>query len=169
MDDVDETIIQAGAIRAQHIYLNARLSNTSNLFLQVQINGYTCEAMIDNGATHNFITPVCAMNFGLKLQPLSNLADNFVMGFTNTCSIVEDVKVEAGDWKGRTTFLSVDMDNFDVILGLEWVDKYVISQFGKKVDKLLLDNEDGKGGVIVNMYRHKEERVTNRKARIASL
>ena len=52
---------------------------------------------------------------------------------------------------------------------LEWVDRYVISQFGKKVDKLLLDNEDGKGGIIVNMYRHKEERVTNRKARIASL
>ena len=33
----------------------------------------------------------------------------------------------------------------------------------------MLDNEDGKGGIIVNMYRHKEERVTNRKAKIASL
>ena len=82
---------------------------------------------------------------------------------------MEDVKVEARDWKGRTTFVLVDMDSFDVILGLEWVDKYVISQFGKKVDKLLLDNEDRKGSVIVNMYRHKEERVTNQKAKIASL
>ena len=56
-DDVDETIIRVGAIRARPICLNARLNNTSNLFLHVQINGYTCEAMIDNGATHNFITP----------------------------------------------------------------------------------------------------------------
>ena len=40
---------------------------------------------------------------------------------------MEDVKVEARDWKGRTTFVLVDMDSFDVILGLEWVDKYVIS------------------------------------------
>ena len=140
MDDVDETIIRARAIRAQPTCLNTRPSNTSNLFLQVEINGYTCEAMIDNGATHNFITPICARKFGLKLQPLRNLTINFVQGFTNTCSIIEDVKVEAGDWKGRTTFLLVDIDNFDVILGLEWVDKYVISQFGKKVDKLLLDN-----------------------------
>ena len=108
------------------------------------------------GATHNFVTPVCVRNFGLKLQPLSNLAVNFVQGFTNTCSIVEDVKVEAGDWKGRTIFLSVDMDAFGVIMGLEWVDKYLISQSGKKIDKLMLDNEDGKGGFIVNMYMHKE-------------
>ena len=168
-EDIDETISRAGAIRARPICLNARLNKTSNLFLQVQINGYMCEAMNDNGATHNFITPVCARKFDLKLQPLRNLAINFVQGFTNTCSIIEDVEVEAGDWKGQTTFLSVDMEHFDVILGLEWVDRYVISQFGKKVDKLLLDNEDGKGGIIVNMYRHKEERVTNQKARIASL
>ena len=45
------------------------------------------------------------------------------------------------------------MDGFEVILGLEWIDKFVINQFGKKVDKLLLDNEDGKGGVIVSMHR----------------
>ena len=116
-EDIDETIIRAGAIRARPICLNARLNNTSNLFLQVQINGYTCEAMIDNGATHNFITPVCARKFGLKLQPLRNLAINFVQGFTDTCSIIEDVKVIAGDWKGQTTFLSLDMDNFDVFWG----------------------------------------------------
>ena len=73
--------------------------------------------MIDNGATHNFITPVCARKFGLKLQPLRNLALNFVQGFTDTCSIIEDVKVIAGDWKGQTTFLSLDMDNFDVFWG----------------------------------------------------
>ena len=40
---------------------------------------------------------------------------------------MEDVKVEVGDWKDQRTFLSIDMDGFDVILGLEWVDKYAIS------------------------------------------
>ena len=33
------------------------------------------------------------------------------------------------------------------------MDKYVINQFGKKVDKVLLDNDDGKAGVIVSTHR----------------
>ena len=40
-----------------------------------------------------------------------------------------------------------------MILGLELVDKYVTNQFGKMVDKGLLDNEDGKAGVTVSMCR----------------
>ena len=99
-DDVDETIARAEAIRARPICLNARLSNTSNLFLQVQINGYMCEAMIDNGATNNFIMPLCARKFGLKLKLLRNLGINFVPEFTNECSIVKDVKVDVGELKG---------------------------------------------------------------------
>ena len=81
-DDIDETIIRARPIRARPTCINARLSNTINIFLQVRINGYTCEAMIDDEEIHNFITLVCARNCGLQPQPLSNLAINFVQGFT---------------------------------------------------------------------------------------
>ena len=96
--------------------------------------------MGDNGAIDNFITPACAWKWVLKLQPLTNRSVSFVEGYTNKCSLAADVLIEAGEWKWRTPFLEVDMDGCKVILGLRWVDKYVINQFGKKVDKVLLDN-----------------------------
>ena len=152
-EEDEEVAVRAGAATTWPTCLTVKLNNTSNLFLNVKINGHSCEAMVDNGATHNFITPECAKKWGLKLQPLTNLSVSFVQGYTNKCSLAANVLIEAGEWKGRTPFLAVDMDGCEVILGLEWVDKYVINQFGKKVDKVLLDNEDGKGGIIVNMHR----------------
>ena len=113
--------------------------------------------MGDNGAIDNFITPACAWKWVLKLQPLTNLSVSFVQGYTNKCSLAANVLIEVGEWKGQTPFLVVDMDRCEVILGLEWVDKYVINQFGRKVDKVLLDYEDGKAGIIVNMHRRNAE------------
>ena len=169
-DNEEEAIVSAGAITTRPTCLTIKLNNTSNLFLNVKINGYSCEAMVDNGATHKFITPACAKRWGLELQPLTNLSINFVQGFTNACALVVDVLIEVEEWMGRTSFLVVDMDGFEVILGLEWIDKFVINQFGKKVDKLLLDNEDGKGGVIVSMHRkHKGDTNHNTKANATSI
>ena len=114
--------------------------------------------MVDNGATQNFIMHACAKRWGLKLQPLINLSVNFVQGLTNTHALVVDGLIEVEEWKGQIPFLAVDMDGFEVILGLEWIDKFIINNSGKKVDTLLLDNEDEKVGVIVNMHKkHKED------------
>ena len=64
-EEGEETIaIRAGAATARPTCVTIKLNNTSNLFLNIKINGHSCEAMVDNGATKNFITPKRAMNWG---------------------------------------------------------------------------------------------------------
>ena len=118
-EEDEEVVVRAGAATAWPICLTVKLNNTSNLFLNIKINGHSCEAMVDNGATDNFITPECARKWGLKLQPLTNLSVSFVQGYTNKCSLTTNVLIESEEWKGRTHFLAVDMDGCKVILGLE--------------------------------------------------
>lgn len=38
----------------------------------------------------------------------------------NTSGVAEDVEIKVGDWKGKTSFMSVPLDDFDIIIGLEF-------------------------------------------------
>ena len=109
--------------------------------------------MIDNGATNSFITPVLAQQCNLRLVTTNSVPIFSVEGSSATNLVAKDVKMELGVWSGIVNFLVVDMPEYNVILGLDWMDKYLISFFGKKCDKLLLDNLDGVGGVLVNLFR----------------
>ena len=62
-----------------------------------------------------------------------------------------DITMEAEAWKGKVNFLVVLMTRFDVILGLDWADKYFIIHFGRKIEKVLLDNLHGHN--LVNLHR----------------
>mgnify|MGYP000715809650 FL=1 len=57
---------------------NAKEVQNKNILLKVKIDRPTCEVVVDNGATHNFIMATCAKRSGLELKPLTNLFANFV-------------------------------------------------------------------------------------------
>ena len=64
-EEGEETIaIRAGAATARPTCVTIKLNNTSNLFLNIKINGHSCEAMVDNAATNNFRTNACARKWG---------------------------------------------------------------------------------------------------------
>ena len=120
--------------------------------MSTKVNGWHCKVMIDNGATNNFITPECARKFGLRTDSTVEIPINFVQGSTSSGQLARNVLVEAGAWKGFVSFLIVDMQEYEAIFGLEWMDQYLISFFGKRSDKVLLDNLDDSGGVLVDLF-----------------
>nr|CAD1823080.1 unnamed protein product [Ananas comosus var. bracteatus] len=85
------------------------------------LNGKTTRAMVDTGATHNFIATGEAERLGLtqskdgsrmkavnsKAQPIAGLA--------------KKVPVSIGSWTGKPNFMSVPLDDFQVILGMEFL------------------------------------------------
>ena len=149
----------AGAIQVMFCH-TVNISNTENLFVHAKVNGHPCEVMIDNGATHNFITPAYAHQFGLKLQCIKDVAVKFVQASSTTAQIAMGVTVQASTWKGTVNFLVVPMDGFQVILGLEWADTYLICQFEKGLDKFLLDNSKGTR-VMVDLQIRPKPRTNN--------
>ena len=155
LNEVDDGVMEVvvGAEKVKPLCFVVGVSHIDHLYLAARINGHACNAMIDSGATHNFITHECATKFGLKPMPLNDISISFVKASTNVGLLALEIPMEAEAWKGKVKFLVVPMTGFDVILGLDWVDKYLIVHFGRRIDKVLLDNLDGHNGVVVNLHR----------------
>ena len=165
LDEVEDGLMEvaARAAKVKPLCFVVGVSHIDNLYLATKINGHACDAMIDSGATHNFITPECVTKFGLKPMPLKDISISFVQGSTNVGFLALDIPMEAEAWKGKVNFLVVPMTGFDVILGLDWADKYLIAHFGRRIDKVLLDNLDGHNGVVVSLHRPTNKQVQSSK------
>ena len=53
------------------------------------------------------------------------------------------------------------MTRFDVTLGLDWANKYLVAHFGRSVNKVLLEILDGHNGVVVNLHCPTMKQVKN--------
>ena len=107
--------------------------------------------MVESGATHNFMTPECAKKLSIKLYQLAPTAVSFAQGNDSNVMAAYGVRIHAGAWSAKLDFLVVPMDNFEMIVGMAFIDKYLICNFGKRVDQLMLDMQGN--GITVKCKR----------------
>ncbi|XP_012852904.1 PREDICTED: uncharacterized protein LOC105972488 [Erythranthe guttata] len=104
---------------------NSMPATSSNglMYVEARINGTPTKVMVDTGATHNFITEEEAKRVGLrwtrrdgwlkavnaKTQPLNGVA--------------RDAELHLGTWKGQVDFSVAPMDDFKVVLGMDFFRK----------------------------------------------
>nr|CAD1817772.1 unnamed protein product [Ananas comosus var. bracteatus] len=92
------------------------------MYMDIKLNSKTTRAMVDTGATHNFIATGEAKWLGLTLSKdgsrmkAVNSKDQPIAGLVN-----EEVPVSVGSWSGKDNFMLVLMDDFQVILGIEFL------------------------------------------------
>ncbi|KAA0053169.1 uncharacterized protein E5676_scaffold1775G00050 [Cucumis melo var. makuwa] len=86
----------------------------------------TKSTMIDSGATHNFITEaearrlrLCWENDSGRMKAVNSIALPVV-------GLVKQTTIKLGGWKGRVDFVVVKMDDFDVVLGMEFLLKHQV-------------------------------------------
>ncbi|XP_050941245.1 uncharacterized protein LOC127149526 [Cucumis melo] len=77
--------------------------------------------MVDSGATHNFITEVEARCLRIRWKKDSGRMK--VMNFVALpiVGMVKRATIKLGGWKGPVDFVVVKMDDFDVVLGMEFL------------------------------------------------
>ncbi|KAK2982534.1 hypothetical protein RJ640_023750 [Escallonia rubra] len=91
------------------------------MYVDIKVNGKAIRAMVDTGATHNYISSTEVERLGLTLKKgcgrvkAINSAAQPVMG------IARSVLIKIGPYEGRTNFSVVIMDDFKLILGLEFL------------------------------------------------
>ncbi|MCO5554803.1 hypothetical protein L7F22_008338 [Adiantum nelumboides] len=149
--------VRMGAIRASLHTLTARVKAVPSMYVQARINGQCQNAMIDSGASHNFISPQCARRLGIRTSKLGggrSISVGFVQGEDSDTSMAFDVMVQIGEWRAKMDFIVVPMDSYDMMLGLIWFDNYVMSLYGKGVNQVMLDM-NGRG-VAVPIIRSNE-------------
>ncbi|KAL0320233.1 UNVERIFIED_CONTAM: Retrovirus-related Pol polyprotein from transposon opus [Sesamum radiatum] len=77
-------------------------------------------AMVDTGATHNFVTDREVQKLGLTLAHHSNRI-KAVNSEAKPIQCVVCVELKVGLWTGKCNLIVVPLDDFDVILGMEFL------------------------------------------------
>ena len=90
------------------------------MHVQVLLNGIRVKAMADNGATHNFVATSEASRLDLKLVDDDSRIKAVNSKAQRIQGIAKDVLLQVGEWKGKMNLLYVPLDDFNLILGIDF-------------------------------------------------
>ena len=97
--------------------------NKGLVFVDATINGKVTKALVDTGASHNFVSLEEAKRLNLKVVEgggslkAANSAAQPIKG------VAHGVKVSLGAWTGQVDLTVAPMDDYSIVLGLEFFDK----------------------------------------------
>ncbi|KAF2282515.1 hypothetical protein GH714_044044 [Hevea brasiliensis] len=92
-------------------------------FVQMKVGGQEVLALVDTGASNNFLREEEAKRLGIPYEremgwlKAVNSTPNLVHG------VARNVKVRIGDWKGTLDFFVVSMDEYQCVLGVDFIDR----------------------------------------------
>ena len=77
--------------------------------------------LVDTGASHSFMSPQMVKSLGLFPMKVDNpIQVRFTKGEPQVAGrVVENVPIECGTWKREESFTICEMDDIDVIFGLD--------------------------------------------------
>jgi hypothetical protein len=79
-------------------------------------------ALIDGGATHNFIDASLVSRQALRIEEFEGFDVVVANGHTVEClDKVLDLEIKLGNYIVRDTFYVVDLSDTDVVLGVQWM------------------------------------------------
>ena len=90
------------------------------MHVQVLLNGIRVKAMVDSGATHNFVATSEASRLDLKLVDDDSRIKAVNSKAQRIQGIAKDVLLQVGEWKGKINLLCVPFDDFNLILGIDF-------------------------------------------------
>ncbi|KAE8699155.1 hypothetical protein F3Y22_tig00110584pilonHSYRG00049 [Hibiscus syriacus] len=91
------------------------------MYVEAVINEKPTRAMVDTGATHNFVSKNEANRLGLKYTESKVWLKTVNAQATPLYGVARGVELCLGTWKGRVNFSVIPMDDFKVILGLDFL------------------------------------------------
>ncbi|KAK2995627.1 hypothetical protein RJ640_015464 [Escallonia rubra] len=91
------------------------------LYMEAKLNGKPAHVMVDTGATHNFITMGEAERLGLNVVDGGGWLKTVNAEAKPLQGTVRRVEMCLGKWKGFVNFSVARMDDFKVVLGLDFL------------------------------------------------
>ena len=89
-------------------------------FVDLMVHGKTIQALVDMGASHNFMMTRLAKEVGLMIFPL-NVEVKAVNSRAKVAGLAHEVPVQIKDWKGQLDFIVMEMNDFDMLLGQDFL------------------------------------------------
>ena len=89
------------------------------MYAKALVNGAEVLAMLDTGATHNFVAEGVAKKLGLRMErsfsklKAVNSEAKPIQGTAAVC-------LKVGDWEGECSLMVLPLDDYDLILGMDF-------------------------------------------------
>ncbi|KAH9763740.1 hypothetical protein KPL70_001270 [Citrus sinensis] len=93
------------------------------MYVSAKVNGQSVHALLDTGATHNFVSVDEAKRLGLKATKEGGTMKAVNSPAKPIAGIVQGVHITLGTWSGKLDFSIVPMDDFKMVLGMEFFDQ----------------------------------------------
>uniref|UniRef100_A0A803MZL3 Chromo domain-containing protein n=1 Tax=Chenopodium quinoa TaxID=63459 RepID=A0A803MZL3_CHEQI len=112
------------------------------LYVDVHVNGYVVKIVVDIGVTHNFVSEGAVKRLNLSLSNCTSLMkvvkSDALVAKERVCGV--DVKV--GSCKGKSDLIAITLDDFELVLGNEFIRKCKASVM-PYLGGMLIGDEDG--------------------------
>ncbi|KAK3014389.1 hypothetical protein RJ639_008621 [Escallonia herrerae] len=89
--------------------------------VDIKVKRKAIRAMVDTGATHNYISSTKVKRLGLTLEKGCGLVKAINFTSQPVARIARSVLIKVGPYEERTNFSVVTMDDFKLILGFEFL------------------------------------------------
>nr|XP_010933245.1 protein DDI1 homolog [Elaeis guineensis] len=108
-------------LKPQQTHQQSNRRTSELMYVQVELNGHVTRAMVDTGATHNFVADREAIHLGLKLERDSSRMKTVNSEARPIAGLARDVPIRVGTWSGKANFMAVPLDDFQVIFGMDFL------------------------------------------------
>jgi hypothetical protein len=120
----------------------------NTLRLKGLVQGQRMTALVDGGATHNFIDASLVARRGLRTEEFEGFHVAVADGYTMSClDMIPDLEVKLGNYTLTDTFYVVDLSDTDAVLGVQWL--YSLGEIGFNYQTLTMSFRDASGSRVV--------------------
>ena len=90
-------------------------------YVQMKVGGADVLTMADSGVSHNFMSEDTARRIGLKFVPVKAQMKTVNSPPMGILGIAEKVDTTLGEWTGKVDFTIVRIDDYEAVLGMEFM------------------------------------------------
>ena len=109
------------------------------MHVHVVVNGLQVKDVVDSGVTHNFMATKKASKLGLKLEDDTNQIKTVNSKAQKIHGVSKNVLMQVGDQNGTCSLLCVPLDDFNLILGIDFVLKAKVALISYLGGLMVLD------------------------------
>ncbi|XP_059598686.1 uncharacterized protein LOC132255070 [Vitis vinifera] len=93
------------------------------MYVEALMNGKATKALVDTGATHNFVSKDEARRLGLQASKEGDWLKEINSATKPSHGVAFRVTIHIGSWEGRVDFTVAPMDDFKMVLRMDFLQK----------------------------------------------
>ena len=95
--------------------------NKGLMYVEAKVNGMPAKAMIDTGATHNFVSEEEARRLKLQTSKEAGWLKAVNSAANPSQGVARGVTMKIGPWEGKIAFTVAPMDDFKIMIGMDFL------------------------------------------------